>query len=393
MRIRRLVVVVLGILAVVPGGAVAAGWSTVSLPHHTAFASVSCTSTRWCLAVGAWGNRAQIGHWNGSRWTASTNVPNPKGATVASVLCRSRNSCVAVGQLFPRETRPVDPLVERWDGHRWTVRAAPKPAPAPGYRGVNTRLNDVACPSAKVCFAVGQAVPFGAGSAPGVPLIERWNGSRWTLVHSPSGGSPLTSISCPTRRSCTAVGGFEHEVGTAAADHQQIEYPSVVERWNRRSWSLGSVTTPLGTTGALLGVSCTQARTCLGVGSVFEPGAGHAPGNDGGNGQAVAAPGNGTAFTALTLAFPASVFRGPAGSGPPTTVLTAISCVTSTSCAAVGRYAATNGALGPLAATWDGTAWTQIALRRGPVQLSSVSCPVSRWCMAVGGGIAERWTR
>ncbi len=191
-----------------------------------------------------------------------------------------------------------------------------------------------------------------------------------------------------------AVGGYEHESGTADANNQQVEYPSVVEHRDGRSWPLGSVSAPAGTLGAgLLGVSCTQAATCLGVGSAFAPGPGYTPGNDGGNDQAIAAPGDGAAFTSSALPFPPSVYRGPATPAHPTTILTAVSCATSTSCAAVGRYAATNGALGPLAATWDGAAWTQVALRRGPVALASVSCPSSRWCMAVGDGIADRWSR
>lgn len=113
-------------------------------------------------------------------------------------------------------------------------------------------------------------------------------------------------------------------------------------------------------------------------------------GSDGGTNQAIAGTGDGTTYSASTLAFPATVYRAPE-SGTPRTWLTAVSCATSTSCAAVGSYGATDGAIGPLAATWNGSSWTQIALRRGPVQLYSVSCPSRRWCMAVGGTIAERW--
>lgn len=302
-------------------------------------------------------------------------------------------SCVAVGDRFPRETRPVDPLIERWDGHRWRVQTAPKPAAPEGYRAVNARLAAVSCPSATLCFAVGQAVPFGTGNAPGVPLIERWDGSRWTLVHGPTAPSPLRAISCPSTRACTAVGGFEHAVGSPDANNEQVEYPNVVERWNGRSWTLGSMSIPAGTLGAgLLGVSCTRPSACLGVGSGFAPGPGYAPGSDGGTDQAIAAPGDGSAFLASSLAFPSAVYRSSSTAGTdPMTVLNAISCAASTSCVAVGGYTATNGAIGPLVAIWNGLTWTQSAQRHGPVQLVSVSCPTPRWCMAVGT-IAERWT-
>ena len=369
----------------------AAGWSTSTLPRHTTFSTVSCTSSHWCLARGGWQDKAQVGHWNGTRWSVSSDVPNPRGSAVASVACRSSSSCIAVGELYPRVSQPINPLVERWDGRRWTTGTAPKPPAPAGYRGVNGRLSSVACPSAHLCFAVGQAVPFGAGNAPGGPLIERWDGRRWTLVHGPAAASPLTSISCTSPTACTAVGGFEHETGTADANNQQVEYPNVVERWNGRSWSLGSVAIPSDSIGgALIGISCTGSSSCLGVGDVFEGGPDYAPGSDGGNHQAIAASGDGTTFSASTLAFPATAYRAP-GSGTPTTWLTAISCATTTWCAAVGSYNATNGAIGPLAATWNGSGWKQIALRRGPVQLFSVSCSSRTWCMAVGGTIAERW--
>jgi len=393
MRSRRLLPLVLTILALAPGLALAAGWSAVPLPHDTGLGAVSCTSSRWCMALGGWDNTYVVGQWTGTRWLVSARGPNPKGADVTAVSCRSRSSCVAVGGLFPRESRPVDPLVETWNGHRWSAQTAPKPAPPKGYRATNAQLDAVACPGAKLCFAVGQEVPFGAGDAPGVPLIERWNGSRWTLVDGPTAGSPLTSISCPSTRVCIAVGGFEHTTGTANANNQQLEYPNVVEFWNGRSWSLGSVSLPSGMVGAgLLGVSCAQVSKCLAIGNGFDPAPGYAPGNDGGNDQAIAAAGNRTTFSASALAFPPSVYRSPSAAGTATTVLTTLSCATATSCAAVGNYVATNGAIGPLAATWNGSTWDQIALRRGPVQLSAVSCPTPQWCMAVGGDIAERWT-
>jgi hypothetical protein len=321
----------------------------------------------------------------------STRLPDPPGAVLSGLTCRSRTSCVAVGELFPHEQQPINPLIERWNGHGWRTESAPKPAAPAGYRGVNTRLLAAACPSAKLCFAVGQAVAFGAGNAPGGPLIERWDGRRWHLVIGPASAAPLDSISCTSGRACTAVGAFENEVGTPDANNQEVEFPSTVERWDGSRWSLGSATTSPATNEAgLQGVSCTAPSTCLGVGNAFVPGPNYAPGNDGGNDQAIAAPGDGTTFSSAPLAFPPSAYRAPAVGGTPTTVLSDISCATSTWCAAVGRYGATNGALGPLVAGFDGLTWTQLALRRGPISLTSVSCPVSGWCMAVGDGIAER---
>jgi hypothetical protein len=389
---RRLVVVLLACLAL-PASAAAGTWRAVKLPARTGLSSVACLSTRWCEAVGGWGNQLIAGHWNGRRWSISTRLPDPRGASLSAISCRTKRSCVAVGQLFPRESAPIDPLIERWNGRRWRLEPAPKPHPARGDRGANVSLTAASCPGARLCFAVGRAVPAGTGNSPGVPLIERWNGRYWVVMLTPYGQTGLTSISCTSPHACTAVGGFEYESGRAEAGNLQVLYPNVVVRWNGSSWSSGALTPPPGAGGAgLLGVSCTASTACLGVGSqestlTFD-------GNPYlGVTQAIAAPGDGRNFTATALPYPAGVFRGGSGAQPPTTGLQAVSCAPTNPdfCGAVGGYAADNGAIGPLAAIWNGSSWTQAALRRGPVQLRSISCPALGWCMAVGSTIAEVW--
>ena len=393
-RLRLSLLLVLAFLLVSAAAASAAAWSIVPLPRHSGLSAISCRSTRWCEAIGSWQNRLRVSHWNGARWSVSSALPDPREASMLGITCRSTRACVAVGELFRREYQPRRSLIERWDGRRWHVESTPKPAAPKGYRGVNTSFRAVACPGAELCFAVGQAVPLGAGNAPGVPLIERWDGRRWHLVHGPAAGAPLTSISCISTRSCSAVGGVEHVVGTSAANNQQVEYPTTVQRWNGSAWSLGSFRPPAGVDGAgLLGVSCASAHRCLAVGNqettVTDGGIAYQ-----GVDQAIAGSGDGSVFTASPLAFPGSVYRGGTGSAtPPATVLTSIACAPSNanSCAAVGGYRADNAAIGPLVASWNGWSWTQVPLRRGPVQLTSVSCPALGWCMAVGGGIAERY--
>ncbi len=393
----RIAITTLLLALCIPAVASAGTWRTVNLPRHTSLSGISCMETNWCEAVGGWQNKLEVAHWNGRSWSVTTKLPNRRWSSLSAITCRSSRSCVAVGDLALGRFKPVDPLIERWDGRRWHIESAPKPHPRRGYRAVNTRLYGVVCPGRNLCFAVGQGVPFGAGNAPGVPLIERWDGRRWHLMSGARGAqSPLYSISCTSARACTAVGGYENEVGTPEANNQQIEYSSTVERWDGHRWTLGTLTVPSGASGdGLLGVACSERSVCLGVGSEFEPGPDYAPGNDGGTDQAIAAwpASNGTAFSASSLAFPADAYRGPA-SGNPKTKLGAVSCAPTNPdfCAAVGTYSATNGAIGPLAAIWNGSTWTQVALRRGPVFLGSVSCPALGWCMAVGSTIAERWS-
>ena len=76
----------------------------------------------------------------------------------------------------------------------WAVVASPNPF------GSTLGLDDVACPSAAMCFAVG-------GSDSGA-LIESWDTTSWSLDSSPSPttGAYLSGVACSSASSCFAVG-------------------------------------------------------------------------------------------------------------------------------------------------------------------------------------------
>src|SRR5258705_3604571 len=118
-------------------------------------AAVSCATTAACFAVGV-ADTSNTSYrlaerWNGSKWTAVT-TPNPTGATnsqFTGVHCRTSTSCVAVGQ-YGTAALHTKTLVERWNGSAWSINASPNPA------GIAvTGLAGVHCPSATFCVAVG----------------------------------------------------------------------------------------------------------------------------------------------------------------------------------------------------------------------------------------------
>jgi hypothetical protein len=91
------------------------------------------------------------------------------------------------------------PLAESWNGTRWTI--TPTPTPKSGD------LNGVSCLSATRCTAAGSYRPVPSSHL--LTLIESWNGTRWSKVASPSPGTGdyvLFGVSCPSARTCTAVG-------------------------------------------------------------------------------------------------------------------------------------------------------------------------------------------
>lgn len=63
----------------------------------------------------------------------------------------------------------------------------------------------MSCTSASACTAVGDY----SNSATRVTLAERWNGTTWSIQHTPNPpqGGILNGVSCPSASACTAVGG------------------------------------------------------------------------------------------------------------------------------------------------------------------------------------------
>ena len=85
----------------------------------------------------------------------------------------------------------------------WSIVPSPSPSPAP--RLGNT-LDAVSCVTATDCFAVGDTDTYIRGA--GVKtLVERWDGTSWSVVASPNSatavGSELNGVSCVARRSAS----------------------------------------------------------------------------------------------------------------------------------------------------------------------------------------------
>jgi hypothetical protein len=219
---------------------------------------VSCSGPRFCIAVGeqiVGGDTALplALRWDGRAWELQP-VPIPDGARFTifgGVSCTGPRACTAVGLYFDANGVPLA-LAERWDGTRWEIQPTP-------FRGVVDRqvsLPGVSCPARRACTAVGFVERQEGGI---LTLAERWNGNTWEIQPSPNpAGDPLasfTDVSCPTARSCIAVGG-----GRA----------TLAERWDGTAWAIEPTPNPPGATDAvLLGVSCPTRRDCIAVGTYF----------------------------------------------------------------------------------------------------------------------------
>ena len=229
-----------------------AGWDDPALE------SVSCSSTTSCFAVGS--GRATTGeslveHWDGNAWSVVT-IEKLTGSTETSlsgVSCPSTTGCFAVGFYQPALEAPLRTLVEQWDGTSWSVIASPTPVGS-----LPATLTRVSCPSLTSCYAVGSYSPPGGGFK---SLVERWDGSSWSVSASPNPASNKTTmsdVSCPRTNSCVAVGQYlRGSTGKA-----------LVEGWNGTGWSVAANPDPVASTNSSLkGVACPTPTSCFAVGT------------------------------------------------------------------------------------------------------------------------------
>jgi len=287
--------------------------------------------------------------------------PTPAGATstvLHSVSCTSADACIAVGG---PDGRPGTMLAERWDGSRWTIQRTTRPAGS-----ILSFLDGVSCVSESSCVAVGFVVGrTGADAA----LTTQWNGSNWSVVRvaKPAGSieAVLDAVSCTSPTACTAVGGSENRSGV---------WLTLVERWSGLRWSVQP--TPRLQHGELLGVSCGSARACTAVG-VSEGGTELM--EHWGGGRWSPGPSAGLALSESGL--------------------NAVSCTSSTACAAVGEQVIPSIAAWPLLASWNEDRWSMEPLRGQPLGVMyAVSCTARTACTAVGADSlvertqGSRWT-
>jgi hypothetical protein len=345
-------------------------WTIQTTPNpagsdYADLSGVSCTDST-CTAVGNYDTPSDVDStlaeaWNGSTWTIQT-TPNPSTAAatvLTGVSCPSASACTGSGY-YDTSSGDTLTLAEAWNGTTWTIQTTPNPSGPP-----LSELNGVSCTGGD-CVAAGYSQTDQQSTTPvDTTLAQTWNGTAWSsqAAVSPSGAVPsyLTSISCVSATSCTAV-GYHFSVATS-------EYVPLAERWNGTAWSVKSVPTPSGSTGTYLeSVSCTSASACQAVG--FE--------NTSGPGVTFAVSWNGTAWSIKTTPNPA---------GAAASLLYGVSCTSASACTAVGR-SGSGGDSETLAETWNGSAWS-IQATPNPAgttfsTLSSVSCASGSRCEAVG---------
>jgi len=184
-----------------------------------------------------------------------------------AVACPSTAQCWAVGQTASAPggntlSEDREPLLKHEQDGRWRT----EPVAASGAKG--STFQDIACPGATDCWAVG------GDAAGGYAIIAHWDGAAWRLVPSPVlavakphvgngsrvskansvGGGQLDSVSCASPAACWATGGTQAHSGAIA---------DVFEQWNGIQWTMASTVA-----GGLQPqqFSCPAAGFCMALG-------------------------------------------------------------------------------------------------------------------------------
>ena len=222
--------------------------------------SASSSSSAW--AVGAWsrtgtGYKTLIENWAGGQWHIQAS-PNPGNDTntLTSVAALSRSQAWAVGD-YHVNGQSLKTLVEHWNGRSWTVQHSPSPV-----KGNNT-LSSVAATSSSNVWAVGYTL---STTGEQKTLIEHWNGTSWTIQHSPSPGSSslLTAVAAVSRTNVWAVGYSDSSDGTTTK--------TLIEHWNGSSWKIQPSPNPSVAQNYLCGVDATSSSNAWTAGTYVQAG-------------------------------------------------------------------------------------------------------------------------
>ncbi len=310
-----------------------AGWSLQ--PQTSAvgsFSSLSCPAAGTCFASGTAQGANQFGNGpyvivatasGGSAWSVQAESGSPE-----TVACSSVSDCTAVGATVSATSD---------GGASWT-RVGNGLGGSSGYFPSGQGVSSLSCPTTTFCVA---GLPSGLA-------VTTDGGSSWSFPALAPQVSFVTSVSCASTYTCTAVGS----AGAGAALLGSSDGGS--------TWS---VEDGAASTYGLTGTSCASASTCMVVGGSTIEGT----------------PDGGASWNAVAL---------PSGQAAGDVYLHAVSCGSGSSCVAVGGTEPS--ALVPGAAAVvdvgspTGSAMQSVAPPAGVVALWAVSCAGTGTCVALG---------
>jgi hypothetical protein len=214
-------------------------WAESSHPRSTYQSSFSDVSARtaddvWAAGSTETGSGLQVAyaqHWNGRRWRMVAADPGLVTSGANAVTTLAEDDAWIVGDAQGSVSGNVVALIEHWDGRHWASVEGARTG-----RGCDVSLNGVTAVAEDDVWAVGTQICAAAS----VPLVEHWDGRRWSKVDVPAPRRAksvgLEEVTAITADDVWAVGSFARsatEPGRNLALH-----------WNGTRWALVSAPNP-----------------------------------------------------------------------------------------------------------------------------------------------------
>ncbi len=386
-----------GVLEVLNGGT----WSATEAPlpsdasptdPQVEMSGISCATQGSCVAVGQYKDTSDDSHtmietYAGGHWSdfepalpsdAASVSSGDYGAWLKSVSCPAAGDCVATGY-YNGPTGAQVGLIETLSGGVWTPQAAPQPSDVSASDQV--AVYTVSCPTTGFCGAAGYVYT----GTRFVSELLQLSGGTWTAQDAPvpsdvgTGANQdflLDQASC-TSGACEVVGAYEDSAGN---NHSVLEHLAGAGG----TW-VGTEAPAPGNAGSgsqqdvyVNAVSCTFDGVCIASGD-FEDTSGH-------DRPLVETITNGAAVP-LEAPQPSDASTTPDG------YLGAVSCLSGTSCTAVGDYVTTQGDRAGLIDELSGGTWStvtapvpgnDIGAPHRDTELETVSCTSRGACNAGG---------
>jgi hypothetical protein len=204
-------------------------WTVVPSPHFKsgeALNAVQAISAEDIFAVGSFvdeifhKHNPLVEHFDGKQWrvVSTPRLPGAQSAELDGIAIISASDIWAVGSGFG--SSHTGPLVMHFDGKQWSQVTVPGNGALIGVTAVST--DDV--------WAVGSQTRVGGGES---TLIEHWDGTDWDVEPSPS-ATNLSSLSSVAALSGTDIWA----VGCALCGDVPAGQAPLIEHWNGTRWSI-----------------------------------------------------------------------------------------------------------------------------------------------------------
>jgi len=177
------------------GVAAAAAWQLVPAPPGTLgeLYAVTAVSADDVWAAGRDDNDYPlIEHWDGTSWSVSPTPGLPSNGWLWGISADASNDVWAVGRRTISHTGATAALAERWNGKKWS--RIPVPGLTTGQYATNA-LFGVQALSPSDVWVVGEALDRQGRSR---TLVERWNGTHWTIMPAPPTTAHAISLLTPS---------------------------------------------------------------------------------------------------------------------------------------------------------------------------------------------------